>query len=278
MVVVGVVVGVLARVLGTSGDAETLRQASGALWNLSSMESLKEEIVATSLDVLVRRVQGTAGSPNPDAEVFYNVTGCLRNLSSASQAARGRMRESPGLVDSLVKFASNAVEHGTINETAPDSRVRASVENCVCTLRNLTYRLSDEAGPSVAAQLHAQPISSSYSPSSYSPYSPSYSPSSPPSSSPPSYGAAPGDYEEPGCFSSRSRAVKEAVEQQDVEFTQNPRGAQWLWNPQAVRLYAELLKTRGGGGAPPRQPPRGGRGSPAERHRRQLGGTKSPPG
>jgi hypothetical protein len=60
----------------------------------------------------------------------------FRNLSSAGEEARKQMRSCEGLVDSLLY-----VIHTCVNTSDYDSK---TVENCVCTLRNLSYRLELE--------------------------------------------------------------------------------------------------------------------------------------
>lgn len=58
----------------------------GLLWNLSSTDELKEELIADALPVLADRViipfsgcDGTSMSRDTvDPEVFFNATGCLR--------------------------------------------------------------------------------------------------------------------------------------------------------------------------------------------------------
>uniref|UniRef100_A0A3B3Z6Q8 Uncharacterized protein n=1 Tax=Periophthalmus magnuspinnatus TaxID=409849 RepID=A0A3B3Z6Q8_9GOBI len=70
-------------------------------------------------------------------EVFLHATECLRNLSSTKQSYRQTMRKCRGLVDSLVSYVKDCIEAGK-----PDEK---SVDNCVCTLHNLTFQLEAEA-------------------------------------------------------------------------------------------------------------------------------------
>uniref|UniRef100_S4RHJ7 Uncharacterized protein n=1 Tax=Petromyzon marinus TaxID=7757 RepID=S4RHJ7_PETMA len=171
----------LAGMLGASKDKEVLRQATGALWNLSSCEELKQQLLHEVLDPLVERgvvphsgVGNVANTLNSDPEIFYNATGCLRNLSSAGVEARKQMRECEGLVESLSLFTENAVTSGKLEER--------TVENCVCTLRNLSYQLGEEA-PNRYADILQEP--------------PSY----------PTRNMAGPDDDTTGCFSGKSRRV-----------------------------------------------------------------------
>ncbi|XP_051269679.1 plakophilin-1 isoform X1 [Dicentrarchus labrax] len=127
--------------LKDTDSAETEKQLTGLLWNLSSVDSLKPDLLKSALPVLMERVilPYTTGSDqtNSDPEAFFHTTGCLRNLSSAKQSNRQAMRKCRGLIDSLVKYVKNCVEAGQ-----PDDK---SVENCVCILHNLTFQLEAEA-------------------------------------------------------------------------------------------------------------------------------------
>ncbi|CAG10900.1 unnamed protein product, partial [Tetraodon nigroviridis] len=63
-----------------------------------------------------------------------------RNVSSAGEEARRRMRECEGLTDALLYVIQTALGSSEI-----DSK---TVENCVCILRNLSYRLAAETSHS----------------------------------------------------------------------------------------------------------------------------------
>uniref|UniRef100_A0A8C7X1Z9 Catenin (cadherin-associated protein), delta 2b n=1 Tax=Oryzias sinensis TaxID=183150 RepID=A0A8C7X1Z9_9TELE len=63
-----------------------------------------------------------------------------RNVSSAGEEARRRMRECEGLTDALLYVIQTALGSSEI-----DSK---TVENCVCILRNLSYRLAAETAHS----------------------------------------------------------------------------------------------------------------------------------
>ncbi|XP_041467065.1 plakophilin-4-like isoform X6 [Lytechinus variegatus] len=139
----------LARLLRTSSDTETKDLAAGTLWNLSSSEPLKKTILEDALSVLVNNVlipesgwKPSGNSPfkpadEPWTKTFINATGCLRNVSSGGIEARHRMRECEGLVDSLLHVLSSSMRNNDM-----DSQV---VENTLCILRNLTFRIANEA-------------------------------------------------------------------------------------------------------------------------------------
>uniref|UniRef100_A0A2I3T4Q4 Plakophilin 3 n=1 Tax=Pan troglodytes TaxID=9598 RepID=A0A2I3T4Q4_PANTR len=127
------------------------------LWNLSSSDHLKDRLARDTLeqltDLVLSPLSGAGGPPliqqnASEAEIFYNATGFLRNLSSASQATRQKMRECHGLVDALVTYINHALDVGKCEDK--------SVENAVCVLRNLSYRLYDEMPPSALQRLEGR--------------------------------------------------------------------------------------------------------------------------
>jgi hypothetical protein len=63
----------------------------------------------------------------------------FRNVSSAGEYARKKLRECEGLVDSLLYVVRSAIEKSNISNK--------SVENCVCVLRNLSYRCQEVEDP-----------------------------------------------------------------------------------------------------------------------------------
>lgn len=125
--------------LQDTSSSEMQKQLTGLLWNLSSADSLKPDLLKNALPVLMERVilPYTTMGNNTDPEVFSHVTECLRNLSSKHQNHRQAMRKCRGLVDSLVSYVRDCIEAGK-----PDEK---SVDNCVCTLHNLTFQLEAEA-------------------------------------------------------------------------------------------------------------------------------------
>ncbi|KAK7881326.1 hypothetical protein WMY93_029735 [Mugilogobius chulae] len=139
----------LVRLLRKTGDVEIRELVTGVLWNLSSCDALKMPIIQDALAVLTNSViiphSNWDSSPNHHedrklhlhtSQVLRNATGCLRNVSSAGEEARRRMRECDGLTDALLYVIQTSLGSSEI-----DSK---TVENCVCILRNLSYRLAAE--------------------------------------------------------------------------------------------------------------------------------------
>lgn len=67
------------------------------------------------------------------------ITLYLRNVSSAGDYGRRKLRECEGLVDSLIYLVKKGIETPEIDERC--------VENCVCVLRNLSYRAQEVEDP-----------------------------------------------------------------------------------------------------------------------------------
>ena len=63
----------------------------------------------------------------------------FRNISSAGDYGRKKLRECEGLVDSVLYLVKKAIEKAYIDNK--------SVENCVCVLRNLSYRSQEIEDP-----------------------------------------------------------------------------------------------------------------------------------
>uniref|UniRef100_A0A3B5MPE9 Plakophilin 1b n=1 Tax=Xiphophorus couchianus TaxID=32473 RepID=A0A3B5MPE9_9TELE len=125
--------------LKASESAELDKQLTGLLWNLSSVDNLKSDLLKNALPVLMERVilPYTTGSRDTvSAEVFCHATACLRNLSSAKEASRQTMRKCRGLIDGLVAYMKECVANcKTEDET---------LGHCVSILHNLTFHLEEE--------------------------------------------------------------------------------------------------------------------------------------
>uniref|UniRef100_A0A452TFW9 Plakophilin 3 n=1 Tax=Ursus maritimus TaxID=29073 RepID=A0A452TFW9_URSMA len=201
-------------------DDELRKNVTGILWNLSSSDHLKDRLARDTLeqltDLVLSPLSGAGGPPliqqnASEAEIFYNATGFLRNLSSASQATRQKMRECHGLVDALVTYINHALDVGKCEDK--------SVENAVCVLRNLSYRLYDEMPPSALQRLEGRGRRDMA-------------------------GAPPGEVV--GCFTPQSRRLRELPLTADAltfaEVSKDPKGLEWLWSPQIVGLYNRLLQ------------------------------------
>ncbi|KAF0310533.1 Catenin delta-2 [Amphibalanus amphitrite] len=172
----------LIRLLRKTPENEIKELVTGILWNLSSCEltrpdltrpwlrclagrpdpgcalqqDLKRTIIDDGLTVLVNYViiphsgwnRGSAHSePVMDvfwSTVFRNATGVLRNVSSAGEYARKKLRECEGLVDALLMVIRSAIGKSNIDNKC--------VENCVCILRNLSYRCQEVEDPNYDKQ------------------------------------------------------------------------------------------------------------------------------
>uniref|UniRef100_A0A8C9EZR4 Plakophilin-3 n=1 Tax=Pavo cristatus TaxID=9049 RepID=A0A8C9EZR4_PAVCR len=200
-------------------DDELRKNVTGILWNLSSSDNLKDRLARDTLeqltDLVLVPLSGLGGSgviqQNPsEAEIFYNSTGFLRNLSSASQQTRQKMRECHGLVDAMIHYVNSSLEVGKSEDK--------SVENAVCVLRNLSYRLYDEMPPSSLQRLEGHRRNNG--------------------------GTMTGELV--GCFSPQSKKAREHYLNADIvtftEVSKDPKGMEWLWNPQIVGIYNRLLQ------------------------------------
>ncbi|EPY89812.1 catenin (cadherin-associated protein), delta 1 isoform 12-like protein [Camelus ferus] len=104
----------LVRLLRKARDMDLTEVITGTLWNLSSHDSIKMEIVDHALHALTDEViiphSGWEREPNEDCKprhiewesVLTNTAGCLRNVSSERSEARRKLRECDGLVDALI--------------------------------------------------------------------------------------------------------------------------------------------------------------------------------
>ncbi|VDO43112.1 unnamed protein product, partial [Haemonchus placei] len=142
----------LSAVLHSTHDAAVKEEATAALWNLSSADMLKPVILDAATDALVQQVVAATpvyqanGIPNDSdplrpysTATFKNATGVLRNISAANAAARKRLRACPNLIEGLVHFLTIAIQRNQV-----DSQ---TVENVVCLLRNLSYRIQEVEDP-----------------------------------------------------------------------------------------------------------------------------------
>ncbi|XDV35248.1 hypothetical protein PO909_005229 [Leuciscus waleckii] len=198
-------------------NSETQKHLTGLLWNLSSADNLKPDMLRTALPALTEKViEPFSASTDDNAntslapEVFYNATACLRNLSSSKLANRQSMRNCKGLIDSLMRYTENCVKAGM-----PDNQ---SLENCVCILHNLTYQLETEM-PSLFTKINA-----------LASYARSHS--------------SPSDAGPIGCFSSQSQKLQqETVFDYPVMEDNNPKGTGWLFHSKALQMYLNLLSS-----------------------------------
>ncbi|XP_048825342.1 plakophilin-3-like isoform X2 [Brienomyrus brachyistius] len=198
-------------------DDELRKNITGILWNLSSKDNLKEKLAKETLRELTKTIllplsntegsEGIQQSPS-EVDIFYNTTGCLRNLSSVNEKTRRQMRETSGLVDSLVAYIQSCIESSKVEEKG--------VENSVCVLRNLSYQLYSEMPTDVQLRLEG-----------------------------PTRGQDDLKNDPIGCFTPQSKKAKDRQNQDISTFTEVskvPKGQEWLWHPSVVRLYNLVLQ------------------------------------
>ncbi|XP_048829127.1 plakophilin-3-like isoform X2 [Brienomyrus brachyistius] len=197
-------------------DSDLRKNITGILWNLSSKDNLKEKVAKDTLSPLTEKILVPLSAGNvsedsqqsaSDVEIFCNTTGCLRNLSSLNEKTRQQMRDTPGLVDSLVGYIQGCLQDDSVNGKG--------VENSICVLRNLSYQVYSEMQPSTLRRLEGPSRSEDRN------INPVIS-----------------------CFTPQSRKAKNALSS-DVSFTEvakQPKGQEWLWHPQVVPLYNGLLE------------------------------------
>uniref|UniRef100_A0A3Q4I6L5 Catenin (cadherin-associated protein), delta 2b n=1 Tax=Neolamprologus brichardi TaxID=32507 RepID=A0A3Q4I6L5_NEOBR len=198
--------------------------SQGVLWNLSSCDALKMPIIQDALAVLTNAViiphSGWDTSPHTQedrklhlhsSQVLRNATGCLRNVSSAGEEARRRMRECEGLTDALLYVIQTALGSSEI-----DSK---TVENCVCILRNLSYRLAAETSHS--QQGGSEELDGLLCDTGGK------------------------DAESSGCWGKKKKKKKGHDQWDGVgpfpDLAEPPKGIQMLWHPTIVKPYLTLL-------------------------------------
>ncbi|XP_055136139.2 plakophilin-2 isoform X2 [Symphalangus syndactylus] len=205
----------LLQVLKQTRDLETKKQITGLLWNLSSNDKLKNLMITEALLTLTENIiipfsgwpEGDYPKANGllDFDIFYNVTGCLRNMSSAGPDGRKAMRRCDGLIDSLVHYV-----RGTIADYQPDDK---ATENCVCILHNLSYQLEAELPEKYSQNIYIQ-----------------------------NRNIQTDNNKSIGCFGNRSRKVKEQYQDMPMpEEKSNPKGVEWLWHSIVIRMYLSLI-------------------------------------
>ncbi|XP_063527868.1 catenin delta-1 isoform X9 [Pongo pygmaeus] len=212
----------LVRLLRKARDMDLTEVITGTLWNLSSHDSIKMEIVDHALHALTDEViiphSGWEREPNEDCKprhiewesVLTNTAGCLRNVSSERSEARRKLRECDGLVDALI-----FIVQAEIGQKDSDSKL---VENCVCLLRNLSYQVHREIPQAERYQEAAPNVANNTGPHAAS------------------------------CFGAKKGKGKKPIEDpanDTVDFpkrTSPARGYELLFQPEVVRIYISLLK------------------------------------
>ncbi|XP_030070122.1 plakophilin-2 isoform X2 [Microcaecilia unicolor] len=205
---------VLVQLLKQTRNVDTKKQIAGLFWNLSSNDQLKSMLIKEVLKPLTEKIiipcSGWTEGDYPktgamsDPDIFYNATGCLRNLSSEGPEGRRQLRECEGLIDSLVHYV-----RGTVADYQPDDK---STENCVCILHNLSYQLESELPTSYTRNIYLQNRN------------------------------IPKSSKSVGCFGIRTKKIKE--QQKETPFPEeksNPKGVEWLWHSIVIRMYLSLI-------------------------------------
>lgn len=113
----------------------------------SFFQDLKKSIIDDGVTMVVNNIIIPHSGWDPSSSsgetcwstVFRNASGVLRNVSSAGEYARKKLRECDGLVDALLYVVRSAIEKSNIGNKI--------VENCVCILRNLSYRCQEVEDP-----------------------------------------------------------------------------------------------------------------------------------
>ncbi|XP_058232489.1 catenin delta-2 isoform X3 [Hemibagrus wyckioides] len=231
----------LVRLLRKTSDVDIRELVTGVLWNLSSCDALKMPIIQDALAVLTNTViiPLSAWDVSPHQEdrklqmhtslVLRNATGCLRNVSSAGEEARRRMRECEGLTDALLFVIQTALGSSEIDSKRGSSfslsdgknkQPQQTIENCVCILRNLSYRLAAET--SQGQQMGTEELDDLLCSDSNGK-----------------------DGESSGCWGKKKKK-KKALDQWDgvgplSDTAEPPKGIQMLWHPSIVKPYLLLL-------------------------------------
>ncbi|XP_032456740.1 catenin delta-2 isoform X20 [Nasonia vitripennis] len=212
----------LINLLRRTSDADVKELVTGVLWNLSSCEDLKKSIIDDGVTMVVNNIiiphsgwdPSSASGETCWSTVFRNASGVLRNVSSAGEYARKKLRECDGLVDALLYVVRSAIEKSNIGNKI--------VENCVCILRNLSYRCQEVEDPNY----DKHPIQSNVQ----------------------NRVAAPTKGENLGCFGGSKKKKDGQPVQKETSMTRttSPRtepvkGMELLWQPEVVQSYLSLL-------------------------------------
>ncbi|XP_039623550.1 catenin delta-1 isoform X1 [Polypterus senegalus] len=221
----------LVRLLRKARDQDLTDCITGTLWNLSSHDSVKMEIVDHALHALSDEVMvphsGWESEQNEDSKprhiewetALTNTAGCLRNVSSERSEARRKLRECSGLVDALVHIVQLQIDRKDV-----DCKL---VENSVCLLRNLSYQVHKEVPGCEKFQENNPQVN---------------------------HNATTNGTQKASCFGSKkgkdewfSKGKKEPDDYsaEVIEFpkrTTPPKGYELLYQPEVVRVYTSLLR------------------------------------
>ncbi|GMR48035.1 hypothetical protein PMAYCL1PPCAC_18230 [Pristionchus mayeri] len=204
----------LSAVVSTGASDERAKEATAVLWNLSSSDPLKRPILEHAAHPLASIVNGQGneissrlhegGHSDPSkyyhTSLFKNATGVLRNISAADSSARRVLRSIGSLIDTLVNLLTLSIQRNFVDST--------SVENAVCILRNLSYRIQEvEDGNYDPTRAHDSSRRSKSTPASPKP--------------------------------TKKEKKKEKKREED---TLSFHGISLLWDANTVRIYLKLLQ------------------------------------
>lgn len=170
----------LVRLLLTQpNNPDLVELVTGVLWNLSSCEDLKRPILDEAVFHLIQQIiiptsgwdvnnqyanplveplNGSVLQPGLEplywSNQFRNASGVLRNVSSAGEFARSMLRKNPGFIESLVIMVRTAIARNDMDNK--------SIENCVCILRNLSYRCQEVIDPNYDTLPPASPTANNH--------------------------------------------------------------------------------------------------------------------
>ncbi|XP_028966332.1 catenin delta-2 [Galendromus occidentalis] len=225
----------LVRLLQSTPDNEIRELVTCVLWNLSSCDELKRPIIDDALKVLVQHViiplsgwdRATIahnGGDKPAQEIYWtivfrNASGVLRNVSSAGEYARRKLRECEGLPEALLHLVRTAVRKNDMDNK--------SVENCVCILRNLSYRCQEVQDPEYDKQPPPQLQDGTATTGRSGASSVAFKVG-----------------ESLGCFGAKKKKSQQSNSSEQIAAhtsSSNPTGMGLLWQPDVVQPYLSLL-------------------------------------
>ncbi|KAG8512276.1 Plakophilin-2 [Galemys pyrenaicus] len=258
----------LLQVLRQTRDLETKKQITGLLWNLSSNDKLKHLMITEALLTLTENIiipfsgwpEGDYPKANGllDFDIFYNVTGCLRQLGEVGtiSAMQKQMlvRQLWALsVSSAIKWQKPLISpisssciwiipnpgQKNMSSAGPDGRkvMRRSdglIDSLVHYVRGTIadYQPDDKATENCVCILHnlsyqlEAELPERYSQSIYVQ----------------NRTVQADDNKSVGCFGSRSRKIKEHYQDLPMpEEKSNPKGVEWLWHSIVTRMYLSLI-------------------------------------
>ncbi|CAF1295395.1 unnamed protein product [Rotaria sp. Silwood1] len=215
---------------------EDVRESvTAVLWNASSSPQLKGQILDEGLHVLVKNIiipfsgwdSDINRRLNPQGKfpsVFKNATGILRNCSSADYDGRRKMRDCEGFIPSLLHAVNSSLQ--SLNEI--DNK---SIENCMCILRNLSYKLQEVVDRDYDRNYPAMAAASTWSmtPSQYTNDQ---------------------DKSKIGCMGSKQKKTKQLYDQTGMNTNtihaimppREGRPVEMLWQTDVIGTYVHLLR------------------------------------